>query len=109
MDENGHATIGFENSAVYQDAADAFDAAQRSIVATVPGSLELLIDGCLKVHDRASIGERASVVRIDYRASACGQNDPVQARQTLDRVPQWLSGLAALASIAIAWACALLS
>jgi rhomboid protease GluP len=31
------------------------------------------------------------------------------ARQTLDRVPQWLSGLAALASIAIAWACALLS
>src|SRR5580692_7547370 len=39
VDENGHATIGFENSAVYQDAADAFDAAQRSIVATVPGSV----------------------------------------------------------------------
>jgi len=29
------------------------------------------------------------------------------ARQILARVPQWLSGLAALASIAIAWACAL--
>ncbi|MFI4905291.1 MAG: rhomboid family intramembrane serine protease [Steroidobacteraceae bacterium] len=31
------------------------------------------------------------------------------ARQTLARAPQWLSGLAALASIAIAWACALAS
>jgi membrane associated rhomboid family serine protease len=30
-------------------------------------------------------------------------------RQKLERVPQWLSGLAALASIAIAWACALAS
>jgi len=31
------------------------------------------------------------------------------ARRILDRVPQWLSGLAALGSIAIAWACALAS
>jgi rhomboid protease GluP len=31
------------------------------------------------------------------------------ARRLLDRVPQWLSGLAALGSIAIAWACALAS
>jgi rhomboid protease GluP len=31
------------------------------------------------------------------------------ARRMLDRVPQWLSGLAALGSIAIAWACALAS
>jgi membrane associated rhomboid family serine protease len=31
------------------------------------------------------------------------------ARRLLDRVPQWLSGLAALGSIAIAWACALVS
>jgi membrane associated rhomboid family serine protease len=31
------------------------------------------------------------------------------ARRALERVPQWLSGLAALASIAIAWACALAS
>jgi rhomboid protease GluP len=30
-------------------------------------------------------------------------------RRLLDRVPQWLTGGAALASIAIAWACALLS
>jgi CubicO group peptidase (beta-lactamase class C family) len=32
-------TLGFENSAVYQDAGDAFEAAQRSIVATVPGAV----------------------------------------------------------------------
>jgi membrane associated rhomboid family serine protease len=31
------------------------------------------------------------------------------ARQLLDRLPQWVSGLAALGSIAIAWACALAS
>jgi hypothetical protein len=31
------------------------------------------------------------------------------ARQALERVPQWLPGLAALASIALAWACALAS
>jgi len=30
-------TLGFENSAVYQDAGNAFEAAQRSIVATAPG------------------------------------------------------------------------
>jgi rhomboid protease GluP len=32
---------------------------------------------------------------------------PPAARRALDRVPQWLSGLAALASIAIAWGFAL--
>jgi CubicO group peptidase (beta-lactamase class C family) len=36
---DGRVTIGFENSAVYQDAGDAFEAAQRSIVATVPGAV----------------------------------------------------------------------
>jgi rhomboid protease GluP len=30
-------------------------------------------------------------------------------RQMFDRVPQWVSGLAALGSIAIAWGCALAS
>ncbi len=37
--EDGHVTLGFENSSVYQDAIDAFAAAQRSIVATLPGSV----------------------------------------------------------------------
>lgn len=36
--DDGTSVIGFENSAVYQDAADAFEAAQRSVVATIPGS-----------------------------------------------------------------------
>lgn len=36
---DGKAQLGFENSAVYLDAADAFDTAQRSIVATEPGSV----------------------------------------------------------------------
>ena len=36
---DGSVTLGFENSAVYQDSGNAFEAAQRSIVATVPGSV----------------------------------------------------------------------
>ena len=37
--EDGSITLGFENSAVYQDAADAFETAQRMIVATMPGTV----------------------------------------------------------------------
>jgi CubicO group peptidase (beta-lactamase class C family) len=37
--EDGRTTLGFENSSVYQDAIDAFAAAQRSIVATIPGAV----------------------------------------------------------------------
>ena len=39
LQQDGRVTLGFENSSVYQDAGDAFEAAQRSIVATVPGSV----------------------------------------------------------------------
>ena len=46
---DGGTTIGFENSAVYQDAGDAFAAAQRSIVATVPGSVYRYINSGLNV------------------------------------------------------------
>jgi hypothetical protein len=46
---DGSTTIGFENSAVYQDASDAFAAAQRSIVATVPGSVYRYINSGLNV------------------------------------------------------------
>jgi CubicO group peptidase (beta-lactamase class C family) len=38
-DGAGGTTLGFENSAVYQDGVDAFEAAQRNIVATRPGSV----------------------------------------------------------------------
>jgi CubicO group peptidase (beta-lactamase class C family) len=47
--EDGRTTIGFENSAVYQDAADAFEAAQRSIVATVPGSVFRYVNSGMNV------------------------------------------------------------
>ena len=47
--KTGDATIGFENSAVYQDAPDAFEAAQRSIVATIPGSVFRYINAGLNV------------------------------------------------------------
>jgi hypothetical protein len=46
---DGRVTLGFENSAVYQDAGDAFEAAQRSIVATVPGAVYRYIDSGLNV------------------------------------------------------------
>jgi len=46
---DGRATLGFENSAVYQDAADAFEAAQRSIVATAPGAVYRYINSGLNV------------------------------------------------------------
>ena len=46
---DGRATLGFENSAVYQDAGDAFEAAQRSIVATLPGAVYRYINSGLNV------------------------------------------------------------
>jgi CubicO group peptidase (beta-lactamase class C family) len=47
--EDGTIHIGFENSAVYQDAGDAFEAAQRSIVATIPGSVFRYINSGVNV------------------------------------------------------------
>lgn len=49
MDEHGRVTLGFENSAVYQDAGDAFDAAQRCVVATKPGSVFRYINSGINV------------------------------------------------------------
>jgi CubicO group peptidase (beta-lactamase class C family) len=47
--DDGSTTIGFENSAVYQDAGDAFQATQRSIVATVPGSVFRYVNSGMNV------------------------------------------------------------
>ena len=47
--DDGGITIGFENSAVYQDAGDAFEAAQRSIVATIPGSVFRYVNSGMNV------------------------------------------------------------
>jgi CubicO group peptidase (beta-lactamase class C family) len=49
MHDDGRVTLGFENSAVYQDAGDAFEAAQRSIVATQPGAVFRYINSGLNV------------------------------------------------------------
>ena len=49
MHGDGRVTLGFENSAVYQDAADAFDAAQRCMVATAPGSVFRYINSGINV------------------------------------------------------------
>ena len=47
--DNGSVSLGFENSAVYQDGADAFDMAQRSIVATIPGSVFRYVNSSMNV------------------------------------------------------------
>jgi CubicO group peptidase (beta-lactamase class C family) len=71
VDEHRHATIGFENSAVYQDAADAFDAAQRSIVATVPGSVYRYINAGINVLG-AIIRDRIERRGLPYHATVYG-------------------------------------
>ncbi len=47
--EDGRVTLGFEEGAVYHDAADAFEAAQRSIVSTVPGFVYRYVNSGLNV------------------------------------------------------------
>ena len=47
--EDGRITLGFENSAVYQDGVDAFEAAQRSIVVALPGSVFRYINAGMNV------------------------------------------------------------
>jgi hypothetical protein len=46
---DGRVTLGFENSTVYQDDDDAFEAAQHSIVAAVPGAVYRYINSGLNV------------------------------------------------------------
>lgn len=47
--EDGRISIGFENSSVYQDAGNAFEAAQRSIVSTIPGSVFRYVNSGMNV------------------------------------------------------------
>lgn len=49
LHQDGRSSIGFENSAVYQDAGDAFTAAQRSLVATMPGSVFRYVNSGMNV------------------------------------------------------------
>jgi len=47
--DDGRVTLGFENSAVYQDGCDAFEAAQRSVVVTLPGSVFRYVNSGMNV------------------------------------------------------------
>ena len=69
--EDGRTTLGFENSSVYQDAMDAFDAAQRSIVATVPGSVFRYINAGLNVLG-AVIRDRIARRGLPYHRTVYG-------------------------------------
>lgn len=68
---DGRVTIGFENSAVYQDAGDAFAAAQRSLVATVPGSVYRYINSGLNVLG-AIVRDRIESRGLPYRETLYG-------------------------------------
>ncbi len=46
---DGSVSLGFENSAVYQDGTDAFEMAQRMIVATLPGSVFRYVNSGMNV------------------------------------------------------------
>jgi CubicO group peptidase (beta-lactamase class C family) len=48
-DHDGRLYAGYENSAVYQDAADAYETAQRSIVTTLPGSVFRYVNSGMNV------------------------------------------------------------
>ncbi len=71
LHEDGHATLGFENSAVYQDAGDAFEAAQRSIVATEPGAVYRYVNSGLNVLG-AIIRDRIERRGLPYHATLYG-------------------------------------
>ena len=47
--EDGRSVLGFENSAVYQDGVDAFEAAQRSVVAAIPGTVFRYVNSGMNV------------------------------------------------------------
>ncbi|HVY18018.1 MAG TPA: serine hydrolase [Rhodopila sp.] len=69
--EDGRVLIGFENSAVYQEAANAFEAAQRSIVATVPGAVFRYVNSGMNVLG-AIIRDQIERRGLPYHATAYG-------------------------------------
>jgi CubicO group peptidase (beta-lactamase class C family) len=71
LHEDGRATLGFENSIVYQDAGDAFEAAQRSIVATEPGAVYRYVNSGLNVLG-AIIRDRIERRGLPYHAALYG-------------------------------------
>ncbi len=63
LDADGRLTLAYENSAVYHDAADAFEAAQRQVVALEPGAVFRYVNSGINVLGavlRAQIERRGS-------------------------------------------------
>jgi CubicO group peptidase (beta-lactamase class C family) len=71
LHDDRRVTLGFENSIVYQDAGDAFEAAQRSIVATEPGAVYRYVNSGLNVLG-AIIRDRIERRRLPYHATLYG-------------------------------------
>jgi CubicO group peptidase (beta-lactamase class C family) len=71
LHDDGRVTLGFENSAVYQDAGDAFDAAQRCIIATEPGSVFRYVNSGINVLG-AIIRDRIERRGLPYHATLYG-------------------------------------
>ncbi len=69
--DDGRVTIGFENSAVYQDGCDAFEAAQRSVVATLPGSVFRYVNSGMNVLG-AIIRDRIARRGLPYHETVYG-------------------------------------
>ncbi|HEY4173267.1 MAG TPA: serine hydrolase [Rhodopila sp.] len=69
--DDGRTTVGFENSAVYQEAGNAFEAAQRSLVATVPGSVFRYVNSGMNVLG-AIIRDQIERRNLPYHQTAYG-------------------------------------
>jgi CubicO group peptidase (beta-lactamase class C family) len=74
---DGRVTLGFENSAVYQDAGDAFAAAQRSIVATLPGAVYRYINSGLNVLGTIMRDQIERMTRQPSAANALAAANPI--------------------------------
>ena len=100
--EDGRITMGFENSAVYQDAGDAFEAAQRSVVATIPGSVFRYVNSGMNVLG-AVIRDQIERRALPYHATAYGLlADPLHMGSfqfSADRVGNLIASGAAYATL----------
>ena len=84
---DGQVRLGFENSAVYQDAADAFETAQRSIVATAPGAVFRYVNSGINVLGavlRAAIARRGHAYPAGLHALLADRIGMRSYRQSAD-------------------------
>ncbi len=62
------------------------DIVEQRTMARMTGAGDLLVQGGLQIHHRAAFGQQAPVLRIEHRAAAGREHDPVEQRQPLDRL-----------------------